>query len=185
MTRPAHSKEAPAGQGQGFENHGTAFGRSPVNKNDTEAVEASQEGPRPGWREDGTVDIDAVRAGTPDLADAPAILESLCDEVEELRRRIHELATMQDRIPDTENGDWGLGWDSGYNAALADTRAIAEGGGWVVRMVDGEMGPYPTWHRAVESARGPLAPGVTRIDGPAGTVPLIGEELAKALRAGA
>lgn len=44
MTRPAHSKEAPAGQGQGFENHGTAFGRSPVNKNDTEVATASQEG---------------------------------------------------------------------------------------------------------------------------------------------
>jgi hypothetical protein len=38
-----------------------------------------------GWREDGRVDIDAVRAGTPDLADAPAIYESLCDEVEQLR----------------------------------------------------------------------------------------------------
>lgn len=37
------------------------------------------------------VDVDAVRAGTPDLADAPAILESLCDEVERLRgpRRCH------------------------------------------------------------------------------------------------
>jgi hypothetical protein len=40
---------------------------------------------RQGWREDGRVDIDAVRAGTPDLADAAGILESLCDEVEALR----------------------------------------------------------------------------------------------------
>lgn len=41
---------------------------------------------RSSWHdEDGRVDIDAVRAGTPDLADAPAIYESLCDEVEQLR----------------------------------------------------------------------------------------------------
>lgn len=49
---------------------------------------------RSSWHdEDGRVDIDAVRAGTPDLADAPAIYESLCDEVEELRAtvaRFHE-----------------------------------------------------------------------------------------------
>lgn len=156
-----------------------------MTNNGTGAIQTPQEGPRQGWRPDETVDIDAVRVGTPSLADAPAILESLCDEVEELRRRVQDLASMQDRIPDDQNGDWGLGWDSGYNAALAETRAIAEGGGWMVRMVDGEMGPYPTWRRAVESARGPLAPGVTRIDGPAGTVPLVGEELAKTLRSGA
>jgi hypothetical protein len=51
-----------------------------MNQNDNRPAEARQ-----GWREDGRVDIDAVRAGTPDLADAAGILESLCDEVEALR----------------------------------------------------------------------------------------------------
>ena len=94
-----------------------------MEQNTTGAVEARQ-----GWREDGRVDIDAVRAGTPDLADAAGIYESLCDEVEELRRRVYQLSTLQDRIPDTQNGDWGIGWDDGYNAALDEVRAIAKGG---------------------------------------------------------
>jgi hypothetical protein len=40
---------------------------------------------RPGWLKDGTVDIDAVRAGAHDVNDSAAVFESLCDEVEELR----------------------------------------------------------------------------------------------------
>jgi hypothetical protein len=49
----------------------------------TEANQARQ-----GFREDGRVDVDAVRAGTPDLSDAPALYESLCDEVEALRATV-------------------------------------------------------------------------------------------------
>jgi hypothetical protein len=51
---------------------------------------------RPGWREDGRVDIDAVRAGTPYLEDMPAIYESLCDEVERLRAALDEVADDRD-----------------------------------------------------------------------------------------
>jgi hypothetical protein len=53
---------------------------------DSEPEESDeQEAPASGWREDGRVDIDAVRAGTHDVNDSAAVLESLCDEVEELR----------------------------------------------------------------------------------------------------
>jgi hypothetical protein len=84
--------------------------------------------PRTGWREDGRVDIDAVRAGTHDVNDSPAVFESLCDEVEELREIVRQVGSMQDRIPDDQNGDWGIGWDDGYNAALDEVRAVAKGG---------------------------------------------------------
>lgn len=54
------------------------------------------------------------------------------EEVLRLRARLdtaeaglRELASLQDRIPDDQNGDWGLGWDCGYNAAFADVRLIA------------------------------------------------------------
>lgn len=41
------------------------------------------------------------------------------------RERLRELASKQDRIPDTDNGDWGIGWDDGHNAALGEIRSIA------------------------------------------------------------
>ena len=53
---------------------------SPVNTNDNQSHEVRQ-----GWREDGRVDIDVVRAGTHDVNDSAAVFESLCDEVEQLR----------------------------------------------------------------------------------------------------
>jgi hypothetical protein len=53
---------------------------------------------RPGWCEDGRVDVAAVRAGTPDLADAPAILESLCDEVAELRSAFSKVNYQLKRV---------------------------------------------------------------------------------------
>lgn len=58
--------------------------------NDTETTGASQVGPRRGWREDGTVDIDAVRAGTHDVNDSAAVFDSLCDEVEEARAEVEQ-----------------------------------------------------------------------------------------------
>jgi hypothetical protein len=93
-----------------------------------EAEETTPAEPRTGWREDGRVDIDAVRAGTHDVNDSPAVFESLCDEVEELREIVRQVGSMQDRIPDDQNGDWGIGWDDGYNAALDEVRAVAKGG---------------------------------------------------------
>jgi hypothetical protein len=45
--------------------------------------------------------------------------------VEELQAHLREIASVQDRIPDTDNGDWGLAWDQGYNAALGDMRLVA------------------------------------------------------------
>ncbi|KPC76926.1 hypothetical protein ADL26_04360 [Thermoactinomyces vulgaris] len=59
----------------------------------TGAVEARQ-----GWREDGRVDIDAVRAGTHDVNDSPAVLESLCDEVEQLRSAISKINYQISRV---------------------------------------------------------------------------------------
>ena len=53
-----------------------------INQNTTETAVQRQ-----GWREDGRVDIDAVRAGAHDINDAPAVFESLCDEVEQLREQ--------------------------------------------------------------------------------------------------
>ena len=53
-----------------------------MNTNDNQSHEVRQ-----GWREDGRVDIDAVRAGTHDVSDSAAVFESLCDEVEPLREQ--------------------------------------------------------------------------------------------------
>lgn len=36
-----------------------------------------------------------------------------------------EFARLMDRVPDDTNGEWGLGYDQGYNAALADVRHLA------------------------------------------------------------
>ena len=52
-------------------------------------------------------------------------LAHLLSLVEQLQGQLDEFATLQDRIPDDGNGDWGLGWDHGYNAALAEVRAMA------------------------------------------------------------
>jgi hypothetical protein len=68
---------------------------------DVDPEEDAEDGPaepRTGWREDGRVDIDAVRAGTPDLADAPAVFESLCDEVEELRSVVAKVNVQMQRV---------------------------------------------------------------------------------------
>ena len=56
---------------------------------------------------------------------APADLAHLLSLVDQLQGQLDEFATLQDRIPDDGNGDWGLGWDHGYNAALAEVRAMA------------------------------------------------------------
>ena len=59
------------------------------------------------------------------IAHAPADLAHLLSLVDQLQGQLDEFATLQDRIPDDGNGDWGLGWDHGYNAALAEVRAMA------------------------------------------------------------
>lgn len=53
---------------------------------------------RQGWREDGRVDIDAVRAGTPDIRDRNAIEAALCDEVEELRAAFAKVEYQLSRV---------------------------------------------------------------------------------------
>lgn len=72
-------------------------------KNHTETTETPQAGPRRGWREDGTVDIDAVRAGTHDVNDVPAVFESLCDEVEELRAAVARFQERHHAYPSVNN----------------------------------------------------------------------------------
>ena len=64
-----------------------------MEQNTTGAVEARQ-----GWREDGRVDVDAVRAGTHDVNDAPAVFESLCDEVEQLRGQAATAADLHELL---------------------------------------------------------------------------------------
>lgn len=59
------------------------------------------------------------------IAHAPDDLAHLLTLVDQLQGQLDEFATLQDRIPDDENTDWGLGWHHGYNAALAEVRAMA------------------------------------------------------------
>jgi hypothetical protein len=54
--------------------------------------------PRTGWREDGRVDISAVRAGAHDVNDSAAVLASLCDEVAELRSAISKINYQISRV---------------------------------------------------------------------------------------
>jgi hypothetical protein len=72
------------------------------------------------------VNVEAVLDGAP--VDS-ATVQAMAEEIVALRARLHELATLQDRIPDNGNGEWGLGYDQGYNAAYGEVRAIAQGGG--------------------------------------------------------
>lgn len=58
---------------------------------------------RLGWRKDGTVDIDAVRAGTPDLNDVAEIYETLCDEVEQLRATVARFQERHHPYPSADN----------------------------------------------------------------------------------
>jgi hypothetical protein len=62
-----------------------------MNQNDNRSQEVGQ-----GWREDGRVDIDAVRTGAHDVNDTPAVFESLCDEVEQLRAEVENCSADRD-----------------------------------------------------------------------------------------
>jgi hypothetical protein len=128
----------------------------------TETNTTQEAATRQGWHDDGRVDIDAVRAGTPDLGDAPAILESLCDEVERLRKTIAKLGDMHAEVVTSLTGQAG------------DT--------WTVHLTNGLLTGYPTWQRAALVARQFNAPMVVRISGPAGTVPLAGGSLTRAIQ---
>lgn len=75
----------------------------------------------------------------------------------DLTTKLDELARLQDRIPDDANGDWGLGWDNGYNAALSEVRAMAARATSQGRVSGPETtGGHPSESTAVPGRPGPV-----------------------------
>jgi len=88
-------------------------------------------------------ELKAAHAALTKLREHNALLEG---QLAKARERMTELATLQDRIPDDQNGDWGLGWDLGYNAAFGEVRAIAAEGLATGAELHHRQEIYLEWH---------------------------------------
>lgn len=58
---------------------------------------------------------------------AHQVLKSESDaQIRDLTARLDAICRLNDRTPDDLNGPYDVGWDTGYNAALAKVRTIAK-----------------------------------------------------------